>query len=126
MSPMAPAGRAKRKYGRVEAVWVSATYSGLAPIDTMSHAAPTLCMNVPRSDTTSARSSRRKIGVRSGRHSLAASFVGDVASGIEHVRGRGGRGGVAGAIAPACPCSNQDRGISPYTVILLPSKRVKV
>ena len=79
MSPMAPAGNAKRKNGRVEAVCVSATYSGLAPIDTMSHAAPTLCMNVPTSDTTSAMSSWRKIGVRSGRHKLAASCVGDVA-----------------------------------------------
>ena len=53
----APAGSAKRKNGSVEAVCVNATRSGLAPIDTISHADPTPCMNVPTSDTTSAMSS---------------------------------------------------------------------
>jgi hypothetical protein len=54
MSPSDPAGNAKRKKGSVEAVCVSATYSGLAPSDTMSHAEPTPCMNVPTSETMSA------------------------------------------------------------------------
>ena len=49
--------RAKRKNERVEAVSVSAARSGLAPIDTISHADPAPCMNVPMSYTTSARSS---------------------------------------------------------------------
>jgi hypothetical protein len=43
-----------------------------APSDTISHADPTPCMNVPMSETTSAISSRRKIGVRSGCHNPAA------------------------------------------------------
>ncbi len=74
MSPIDPAGNAKRKNGRVEAVCVSATYKGLAPSDTMSHAAPTLCMNVPTSDRVSAMSRLRKIGVRNGRHRLGTSL----------------------------------------------------
>src|SRR3984893_19186058 len=78
MSPMAPAGSARRKNGSVEAVWVSATYIGPAPTETMSHAAPTPCMNVPISDTTSATSSWRKIGVRNGRHRLGVSCLSDV------------------------------------------------
>ena len=57
MSPIAPAGSAKRKNGSVDAVWVSAMNSGVAPIETISHADPTPCMNVPISDTTSAMSS---------------------------------------------------------------------
>ena len=76
MSPIAPAGRAKRKNGSVDAVCVSATYIGPAPSDTISHAAPTLCMNVPMSETTSAMSKLRKIGVRSGRHKLGGSVCG--------------------------------------------------
>src|SRR2546428_1114791 len=79
MSPIDPAGSARRKNGSVEAVWVSATYIGPAPSETMSHAAPTPCMNVRTSDTTSATSSSRKIGVRNGRHKLGASRFGDVA-----------------------------------------------
>ena len=38
----------------------------------MSHAAPTVCMNVPISDMTSASSRLRKSGVRNGRHGLPA------------------------------------------------------
>src|SRR5882724_940499 len=75
MSPIAPAGSAKRKNGSVEAVWVSATSNGLAPIDTISHAAPTACMKAPTSDTTSAMRSCRKIGVRRGRQRSAASLI---------------------------------------------------
>src|SRR5258708_18780840 len=73
MSPMAPAGSATRKNGRVEAVWVNATYRGPAPSETMSQAAPTPCMDVPTSDAMSAIRSQRKIGVRSGRHGLGRS-----------------------------------------------------
>src|SRR6202171_489549 len=82
MSPTDPAGSAKRKNGSVEAVCVSATYMGPAPRETMSHAAPTVCMNVPTSDMMSARSRLRKIGVRNGRHRLDASCFGD--TGIVH------------------------------------------
>src|SRR5436189_1476523 len=73
MSPMAPAGNAKTKNGRADAVCVSATYIGPAPSETMSHAAPTVCMNVPMSDMTSAISRLRKSGVRNGRQRLAGS-----------------------------------------------------
>src|SRR5580704_9784528 len=66
MSPMAPAGNAKTKKGRADAVCVKATYIGPAPSETMSHAAPTVCINVPISDMTSAISRLRKNGVRSG------------------------------------------------------------
>ncbi len=76
ISPMDPAGKAKRKNGSVEAVCVSATYSGPAPSDTISHADPTPCMKVPISEAMSAMSKCRKIGVRRGRHKLTASCVG--------------------------------------------------
>ena len=72
MSPMAPAGRARMKNGRADAVCVSATYAGPALSDTISHAAPTLCINVPTSETTSAISKLRKVDDRRGRHKLAA------------------------------------------------------
>jgi hypothetical protein len=45
------------------AVCVSATYNGLAANDTISQAEPTLCMKAPTSETISATSSRRRIGV---------------------------------------------------------------
>src|SRR4029077_21251672 len=54
ISPMAPAGRAKMKNGSADAVCVRATYIGPALRDTMSQAAPTLCIKVPTSETTSA------------------------------------------------------------------------
>jgi len=73
MSPIAPAGRAKMKKGNADAVRVSATYIGHAPSETISHAAPTFCMNVPMSETTSARSRLRKVGVRNGRQRLGIS-----------------------------------------------------
>src|SRR5882672_6993804 len=73
MSPMAPAGSAKTKNGSADAVWVSATYIGPAPSDTMSHAAPTVCMNVPTSDMTSAIRRLRKSGVRNGFHRLGGT-----------------------------------------------------
>jgi len=52
---------------------VSATYIGPALSETMSHAAPTLCMNAPMSETTLARSRLRKIGVWNGRQRLGTS-----------------------------------------------------
>src|SRR5262249_52974179 len=66
MSPIAPAGRAKRKNGSDEAVCVSATNVGSAPSQTMSQAAPTLCMKVPMSDNRSAMKRLLNIGVRRG------------------------------------------------------------
>ena len=44
-----------------------ATSVALAPIDTLSHAAPTLCMNVPMSESRSATNRLLKIDVRKGR-----------------------------------------------------------
>src|SRR4029077_4142187 len=73
MSPMAPAGSAKTKNGKAEAVCVSATYIGPALSETMSQAAPTLCMNAPMSETTAAMSRFRKVGVRNGRQRLGIS-----------------------------------------------------
>ena len=70
MSPAEPAGRASRKNGSEEAVCVRAIYIGPAPSDTINHAAPTLCMNVPISEITSAISKFRKTAIRSGRHTL--------------------------------------------------------
>ena len=70
MSPADPAGSASRKNGRDEAVCVSATYMGPAPSETISQAAPTLCMKVPISETTSATNRLRKVGTRRGRNKL--------------------------------------------------------
>ncbi len=60
MSPAEPAGSARRKNGRDEAVCVRAIYIGPAPSDTINHAAPTLCMKVPMSAMTSATNRLRK------------------------------------------------------------------
>src|SRR5262249_14836212 len=66
MSPIAPAGRASRRKGSDDAVCVSATNVAPAPNDTMSHAAPTLCMNAPMSDARLARSRLRNVLTRRG------------------------------------------------------------
>ena len=71
MSPIAPAGKARTKKGSADAVCVRATYIGPALRDTISQAAPTLCMKVPTSETTSAISKLRKVGDLSGRQRLA-------------------------------------------------------
>src|SRR5207237_3475297 len=76
MSPRAPAGKANRKNGNAVAVWVSATYIGPAFNDTINQAAPTLCMNVPTSEKTSAISKLRKVRERNGRHTLEAPWMG--------------------------------------------------
>src|SRR5260370_31337752 len=73
MSPRAPAGSAKTKKGKADAVCVRATYRVPALSETMSHAAPTLCMNVPMSETMSATSRLRKAGVCNGRQRLGIS-----------------------------------------------------
>src|SRR6202023_186664 len=70
MSPTAPAGRASTKKGSADAVWMSATYIGPALSDTISQAAPTLCMKVPISETTFAVSRLRNVGERNGRQRL--------------------------------------------------------
>src|SRR6202171_6240263 len=75
MSPMAPAGSAKMKNGRADAVCVKATYIGPALRDTISHAAPTLCIKVPTSDTTSAIKRLRNMDDRSGRKRVAGASV---------------------------------------------------
>src|SRR5580693_2966990 len=71
ISPIAPAGSASRKNGNADAVWIRATYMGPALSDTINQAAPTLCINVPTSETTSAMSKLRKIDDLRGRHKLA-------------------------------------------------------
>jgi len=70
MSPIAPAGRASTKNGSAEAVCVRATYIGPALSDTINQAAPTLCINVPISETTFAVSKLRKVDDRNGRQRL--------------------------------------------------------
>jgi hypothetical protein len=52
---------------------VRATYIGLPLSDTISQAAPTPCINVPISETTSAMSKLRKIDDLRGRQRLAES-----------------------------------------------------
>ena len=49
---------------------MSATYIVLVVSDIISHAAPTLCINVPMSETKSAIRRLRNIGMRSGRQGL--------------------------------------------------------
>src|ERR1700674_911688 len=49
---------------------MSATENGPAPKETISHAAPTLCMKAPTSERTFAMSRCRKIGTRNGRHKV--------------------------------------------------------
>ena len=70
---MAPAGRAKMKNGRELAVCVSATYKGPALSDTMSQAAPTLCMNVPTSEAMSASKRLRNVLTPKGLHRLGTT-----------------------------------------------------
>src|SRR5450755_635872 len=74
MSPMDPAGKANTKNGRALAVCVRATYRGPAWREIISQAAPTLCINVPMSEATSATSRLRKIGPRRGRHRVGTSL----------------------------------------------------
>src|SRR4029450_11218112 len=85
ISPYAPAGSARRKNGNVDAVCVSATKVGPAPSETMSHAAPTLCMNAPMSETTSAIRRRLKIGLRRGLHRLVSRTTTGRQGQIEYV-----------------------------------------
>src|SRR6266446_5177742 len=85
MSPIAPAGRARRKNGRAEAVCVRATYMGPALSETINQAAPTLCMNVPTSETTSAMSRLRKVDDLRGRQRLAELFLAEIATAIRLV-----------------------------------------
>src|SRR5262249_38430464 len=66
ISPRAPAGSANRKNGNDEAGWGSATSAGLAPSGTISHAAPTPCINRARADRRSATKRFLKSGFRSG------------------------------------------------------------
>jgi hypothetical protein len=75
ISPSAPAGKANRKKGNADAVWVSATYIGPAWSDTINQAAPTLCMNVPTSEKMSAINKLRNVCPRSGRHTLAMALA---------------------------------------------------
>ena len=75
ISPTAPAGNAKTKNGSADAVCVRATYMGPALSETISQAAPTLCINVPTSETTSAMSRFRKVDDLKGRQTLVESVT---------------------------------------------------
>src|ERR1700681_63417 len=75
MSPMAPAGSAKMKNGKADAVCVRATYIGTALRDTISQAAPTLCIKVPTSETTSAMRRLRNVDDRRGRQRLVGALL---------------------------------------------------
>ena len=59
-SASAPAGNAKRKNGRLSAVCRSATKSGEAVCEVISHASPTSSIHVPTLETTDAIHSQRK------------------------------------------------------------------
>src|SRR5882672_1336468 len=85
MSPIAPAGRASIKNGRADAVCVRATYIGPALRDTISQAAPTLCINVPTSETTSATSKLRKVDDLRGRHKLLDPSLVEIVTAIRLV-----------------------------------------
>jgi len=61
----------QKKKGRADAVCVSATIIGPALSETINQAAPTLCMNVPTSETMSATIRLRNVGFFSGRQRLA-------------------------------------------------------
>src|ERR1700719_3722669 len=80
MSPSAPAGKANRKNGNADAVCVRATYMGPALSDTINQAAPTLCINVPTSETTSATSKLRKVDDLRGRQRLADPLFDETAT----------------------------------------------
>ena len=71
MSPTAPAGRARTKNGKADAVCVRATYIGPALSDTINQAAPTPCMNAPISETTFDKSKLRNVDDRRGRQRFA-------------------------------------------------------
>jgi hypothetical protein len=71
MSANAPAGRARRKNGRLVAVCMSATMMGDGVNEVINHTAPTSCIQVPMFDTTAAIHSERKTGWRSGLHAEA-------------------------------------------------------
>src|SRR6266567_4101924 len=58
---------------------------GPALSDTINQAAPTLCMNVPTSETTSAMSRLRKVDDLRGRQRLAELFLAEIATAIRLV-----------------------------------------
>jgi hypothetical protein len=74
MSPSEPAGNAKRKNGKAEAVWIKAMKRELLVSVVINHAAPTVCMKAPISETRSAISRLRKSGMRRGRHGLVEGW----------------------------------------------------
>ena len=66
MSASAPAGSARRKKGRLEAVCINATSRGDGASEVMSYAAPVSCIHVPMFDATEASQRERKNGCCSG------------------------------------------------------------
>jgi hypothetical protein len=67
ISASAPAGSAKSRIGRLDAVWISATISGEADNEVISQAAPTFCIQVPMLETREATESARNMRCASGR-----------------------------------------------------------
>src|SRR5205823_8321243 len=89
-SPMAPAGRAKRKRGRLEAVPSRATRSGEVVSEVISQAAPTSCIQVPMLETVAARKRARKTSSRSGDQAVAGAAFASALMGGALYRGPGG------------------------------------
>ena len=65
-SASAPAGMPTRNTGRKVAVWTIAICAEVAPRSPISQAAPTLCINVPRLDTSWATKRAKKTRLRNG------------------------------------------------------------
>ena len=68
ISASAPPGSAKKKIGRLEAVWISETISADFESEVISHAAPTFCIQVPRLDASAAIQSAKNTRRRNGAH----------------------------------------------------------
>jgi hypothetical protein len=75
MSASAPAGRARRKNGRLVAVCISATMMGDGANAVINHTAPTSCIQVPMFDAAAAIHNERKTGWRSGLHAEAVALL---------------------------------------------------
>jgi hypothetical protein len=75
VSARAPAGRARRKKGRVVAVCTMATMKGDTVREVMSHEAPTSCIHVPTRETTLVIQSNLKNGSINGFQNDLVSVV---------------------------------------------------
>jgi hypothetical protein len=65
-SPIAPAGTANSSTGRLDAVWISATGAAAVVSESISHCAPTVCIQPPTLLTNCASHIARNVGERNG------------------------------------------------------------